>query len=135
MRRKGYIKALGYPSQSQFKKHPPLNFSQTPTSSSQHSLRNQAHSSSCESMKLFTISTICALLATNTHAIPGPLVPAPAVPAPALPAPIIEARQLSIPLASVILFGVDNVQLSIQISAINLFVRICTYLHIQPIFT
>lgn len=74
-------------------------------------------------MKLFTISTICALLATITHAIPGPLVPAPA-----LPAPIIEARQLSIPLASVILFGTGGVLLSIQISTINIFVRICTYL-------
>lgn len=69
-------------------------------------------------MKLFTLSTICALLAAITHAIPGPLVPA----------PIIEARQLSFPLASVILFGVDGVQVLIQVTAIDIFVQICTYL-------
>lgn len=78
-------------------------------------------------MKLFTISTICALLATIIHAIPGPLVPAPAVPAPALPAPVIEARQLRIPIASVILLGGNNVQISIQLLNLNVFVQICTY--------
>lgn len=82
---------------------------------------------SCDIMKLFTISTICALLATITHAIPGPLVPAPDVPAPALPAPIIEARQSAIPFAFLILIGTNNVGISTQISTTNVFVQICTY--------
>lgn len=74
-------------------------------------------------MKLFALPTICALLAAITHAVPGPLVPAPAV-----PAPIIEARQLSFPIALVILFGVDGVQVSVQVTAIDILVPICTYL-------
>lgn len=73
-------------------------------------------------MKLFTISTACALLTVITHAIPGPLVPAPAV-----AAPVIEARQVD-PIAVAILASPDGGKTFILIESTNIVVAVCTYL-------